>query len=90
MESVWKEGNKEEKKAGRKRRRRSVFTALLIFAVAFSGTACIIRVDTAAGSIIGNEPFFSSHFIRTGEREVDLKILGMKMRIVNGIVVRDD
>ena len=78
------EGKENEKIRGH---RRSIITALMIFIVSFFGTICIIRVDTAAGGIIGNEPFFSSYFVRTGEREVDVKIPGRKMRIVNGIVV---
>ena len=41
-------------------RLRSLMTLVLIFSAAFFAAAGIIRIDTAAGNIIGNEPFFSS------------------------------
>ena len=84
-----KRGNGPERKNG-SRRVKSFLTGLLVFFIAFFGTASLIRVDAAAGGTAGSEAFFSSYFIRTGEREVQVKILGLKARIVNGIVVADD
>ena len=86
---------KKRKKDGLSRtaghsRLRSLMTLVLIFSAAFFAAAGIIRIDTAAGNIIGNEPFFSSGFIRTDEHQVEVKIPGMKWKIVDGIVLYDD
>ncbi len=66
------------------------FKSIFVFFTIYFAAAAVIQIDEAASSAIGNESFFSSHFIRTGEREVDVKIMGFQVRIISGLIVFDE
>ena len=69
--------------------KRSFFMKIFLFFLIFTATAAVIRIDTSAGALVGNDPFFSSYFTRVSEREVDIKILGFETSLVNGLAVAD-
>lgn len=58
---------------------------IFVFAVLFAASASIIEIDTQAGSSVGNEPFFTSSFIRKNSREVEVKIMGYEVLLSGGI-----
>lgn len=80
----------EEKKQINRKRRKKFFTRIFVFFTVFFAVIAVIQIDEAASSTIGNESFFSSYFVRTGEREVEIKILGFHAHIVDGLIVFDE
>ena len=79
----------EEKKHINRKKWKAFFTRLLVFFTVFFAVIAVIQVDEAASSTIGNESFFSSYFVRTGERAVEIKIMGFYVDIIDGLISFD-
>ena len=69
---------------------RIFFKRVFVFFTVFFSVLAVIEIDETASNTIGNESLFSSYFVRTGERTVEVKILGFHTSIVDGLIVFDE
>ena len=84
------ENRTREKDEKSRKKWRIFFKRVFVFFTVFFSVLAVIEIDETASNTIGNESLFSSYFVRTGERTVEVKILGFHTSIVDGLIVFDE
>lgn len=84
------ENRAREKDEKRREKWRIFFKRIFVFFTVFFSVLAVIEIDETASNTIGNESLFSSYFVRSGERTVEVKILGFHTSIVDGLIVFED